>query len=124
VKEGGIELPEHPQLLRELRAARTRYAAGRSSVVLPRIGGSHCDLAQALALAVYEHDRRSLDSGMTMSVPSGQVRTRRFLRGEDDLALPFPEAEARGEYAKARLAAMRHRAGVPLTTKWEPGLRE
>jgi len=27
---GEIELFEHPQLLRELRAVRTRYAAGRS----------------------------------------------------------------------------------------------
>jgi hypothetical protein len=40
-----------------LRAVRTRYAAGRSSVVLPRIRGSHCDLAQSLAVAVFEHDR-------------------------------------------------------------------
>ena len=31
---------------------------GARSVVLPRIGGSHCDLAQALAIAVYEHDLR------------------------------------------------------------------
>jgi hypothetical protein len=57
LSEGSVELPEHPDLLRELRAIRTRYAAGRSSVVLPRIGGSHCDLAQALAIAVFEHDR-------------------------------------------------------------------
>jgi hypothetical protein len=57
LNEGSIELPERSQVVRELRAIRTRYAAGRSSVVLPRIGGSHCDLAQALAIAVYEHDR-------------------------------------------------------------------
>jgi hypothetical protein len=56
INEGTIELPEHPQLLRELRAVRTRYAAGRSSVVLPRIGGSHCDLAQALAIACFDLD--------------------------------------------------------------------
>jgi len=60
LNEGSLELPEHPDLLRELRAVRTRYAAGRSSVVLPRVGGSHCDLAQALAVAVFEHDRRSV----------------------------------------------------------------
>ena len=60
VNEGSVELPEHPLLIRELRAIRTRYSAGRSSVVLPRIGGSHCDLAQSLALAVYEHDRRGV----------------------------------------------------------------
>jgi hypothetical protein len=120
VNEGGIELPEHAQLLRELRAARTRYAAGRSSVVLPRIGGSHCDLAQALSLAVYEHDRRSLDAGATMSVPSGQVRSLRF-REEAD---PYPDAQAVGSFARDRLAGMRKRAGVPATTKWTPELRD
>ena len=36
---------------------RTRYAAGASSVVTPRIGSSHSDLAVATALAVYEHRR-------------------------------------------------------------------
>jgi hypothetical protein len=77
INEGGIELYEHPDLLRELRAIRTRYAAGKSSVVLPRIGGSHCDLAQSLAIAVYEHDRHSLGGEeVTMSVPSGQGEIR------------------------------------------------
>ena len=57
LNDGSIEMYEHPQLLRELRAVRTRYAAGRSSVVLPRIGGSHCDLGQSLAIACLEHDR-------------------------------------------------------------------
>jgi hypothetical protein len=60
LNEGGIDLPENAELLRELRAVRTRYGAGRSSVVLPRIGASHCDRAQALAIAVYEHDRKTL----------------------------------------------------------------
>jgi hypothetical protein len=41
---------------RSIRAstAQTRYAAGVSTVVNPRVGGSHGDLAQALALACYE----------------------------------------------------------------------
>ena len=38
LNEGSIELYEHPDLVRELRSVRTRYAAGRSSVVLPRVG--------------------------------------------------------------------------------------
>jgi hypothetical protein len=109
INEGGIELPEHPDLLRELRAIRTRYSAGRSSVVLPRIGGSHCDLAQALAIAVFEHDRRSLNSGPTMSVPSGLVQTRRFRDDEPNL---HPDAVASGSFARERLAAMR---GAPAT---------
>lgn len=60
VNDGSLELYEHPELVRELRAVRTRHAAGRSSVVLPRIAGGHCDHAQALALAVFEHDRHGL----------------------------------------------------------------
>jgi hypothetical protein len=49
-----LDLYEHPDLLAELRRLRTRYAAGSASVVNPRVGGSHGDLAQALALAVWE----------------------------------------------------------------------
>ena len=68
--EGSIELYVHAELLRELRAIRTRYAAGRSSVITPRIGKSHCDHAQALAIACLHHDRRGLgDSYASMSSP-------------------------------------------------------
>ena len=51
----GIELYEHRDLLAELRRLRTRYTAGSAAVVNPRVGGSHGDLAQALALAVHGH---------------------------------------------------------------------
>jgi Terminase large subunit, T4likevirus-type, N-terminal len=51
---GSLELYPDEQLLTELRRLRTRYSAGSSSVVNPRVGGSHGDMAQALALAVYE----------------------------------------------------------------------
>jgi hypothetical protein len=57
-----LDLYEHVDLLAELRRLRTRYTAGTSSVVNPRVGGSHGDLAQALALAVFENDRRGLSS--------------------------------------------------------------
>jgi hypothetical protein len=60
INDGSIELYEHSELLRELRAIRTRYAAGRSSVVMPRIGRGHCDHAQALAIACLAHDRSGL----------------------------------------------------------------
>jgi hypothetical protein len=40
-------------LLAELGRLRTKYAAGSSSVVNPRVGSSHGDLAQALTIAVY-----------------------------------------------------------------------
>ncbi len=52
-----LELYGEPVLLGELRRLRSRYAAGRASVVSPRAGDSHGDIAQALALAVFEHDR-------------------------------------------------------------------
>jgi phage terminase large subunit-like protein len=48
-----LELYDDQQLLAELGRLRTKYSAGSSSVVNPRVGGSHGDLAQALALAVY-----------------------------------------------------------------------
>lgn len=87
LNEGSIELPEHPDLLRELRAIRTRYAAGRSSVVLPRIGASHCDLAQALALAVYQHDLAGLGGNRgRLSLYKGRKPVPRALRFGDPLA--------------------------------------
>jgi hypothetical protein len=57
---GGLELYDAPGLVAELRRLRTRYAAGAASVVNPRAGGSHGDLAQALALAVYDLDRHGV----------------------------------------------------------------
>lgn len=52
---GTVELYDEPQLIAELRRLRARHTAGQASVVNPRVGGSHGDLAQALALAVHEH---------------------------------------------------------------------
>lgn len=60
---GGLELYPEPGLVSELRRLRTRYAAGAPSVVNPRAGGSHGDMAQALALAVFEHDRHGVGGG-------------------------------------------------------------
>jgi hypothetical protein len=65
LNDGSIELYEHSELLRELRAIRTRYAAGRSSVVMPRIGRGYCDHAQALAIACLAHDRSGLGGPTT-----------------------------------------------------------
>ena len=49
---GTLELYEHPDLLAELRRLRTRFSAGQSAVVNPRVGRSHGDMAQAIALAL------------------------------------------------------------------------
>jgi phage terminase large subunit-like protein len=47
-----IELPNDPQLLRELGRVRTKVRAGSSGVDLPVTSDGHCDLVVALALAV------------------------------------------------------------------------
>lgn len=120
-----IELTADEQTIAELLRIRTRFRSGSSQVEVPRVGDSHGDRAIALAAAVHALDRHGVGGFMTFHAPTGgRIRTRRFLREEDDLALPFPQAEARGEHATERLAAMRKRAGVPQTTRLEPGLRE
>jgi phage terminase large subunit-like protein len=55
LNEGSLELYEEPTLLAELRRLRTKYRAGHAAVVNPRVGGSHGDLAQALALSVWRY---------------------------------------------------------------------
>jgi hypothetical protein len=59
----GIELYADHELVRELKRLRSKYRSGAASVENPRIGGSHGDKAQALALATYEHDRWGLRGG-------------------------------------------------------------
>ena len=58
-----LELYEQRDLLAELRRLRTKYTAGASTVLTPRVGGSHCDLAMGLALAAWEFDRHGLGGG-------------------------------------------------------------
>jgi hypothetical protein len=53
-----LELRDDPDLTAELRRLRTKRTAGQATVVNPRVGGSHGDRAQALALAVYEQALR------------------------------------------------------------------
>lgn len=52
---GTLEIFDDPQLVAELRRLRTKFTAGSAAIVNPRVGGSHGDMAQALALAVFEH---------------------------------------------------------------------
>ncbi len=54
LQTGTLVLPDHPALIAELRRLRTKYTAGAAGVVNPRVGNSHGDMAQALALAVSE----------------------------------------------------------------------
>jgi hypothetical protein len=52
IDEGNITLPNHPDLLRELRALRVKYTSQGQKVELARVGRSHCDRAVALAVAI------------------------------------------------------------------------
>lgn len=54
LEDESLELYSHEPLIAELKRLRTKFSAGRAAVVNPRVGGSHGDIAQALALAVYE----------------------------------------------------------------------
>jgi hypothetical protein len=53
-----IVLPRHPQLIAELARVRTKLPRGRGAALVetPRVGDSHCDIANALALGVSEFD--------------------------------------------------------------------
>jgi hypothetical protein len=82
--DGSLTLPDNPALLTELRRLRTRFSAGQSSVVNPRVGGSHGDIAQALAMAVHalsgakgpgaaykEYMEAELKFGSAAAIPEG-----------------------------------------------------
>ena len=61
-----ISLPIHDQLQRELCRVRERARAGQSAIELPRSVDGHCDLASALALAVWELESRPVWQGEDM----------------------------------------------------------
>jgi hypothetical protein len=62
--DGRLVLPDHPELIGELRRLRTKFSAGSAAIVNPRVGGSHGDMAQALALAVFELASTVVSSGV------------------------------------------------------------
>jgi hypothetical protein len=75
--DASLRLPDHPRLTAELRRLRTRYTAGSATVVNPRVGGSHGDIAQALALAVFELRQRSRRSWVPLGTASERPKLRR-----------------------------------------------
>jgi len=84
--DGTLELYAEAELLAELRRVRRRFTgAGRSEVHLPRVGGSHCDRAQALALATWAHRRHVTGSGDGMGGAETESSSAE-LRGADALA--------------------------------------
>jgi hypothetical protein len=64
---GDLELRDHPDLIAELERIEVAYSAGTQSIRIPRVGGSHGDLAQACALAVAELARVPGDNGKVIS---------------------------------------------------------
>ena len=62
-----ISLPIHDQLQRELCRVRERARSGQSAIELPRSVDGHCDLAAALALAVWELESRPVGRARTWS---------------------------------------------------------
>jgi phage terminase large subunit-like protein len=54
IYSGRLELYGHEELLSELQRLEVSYAAGGGTVRTPRMGGSHCDLAVAVAMAASE----------------------------------------------------------------------
>jgi phage terminase large subunit-like protein len=73
---GELEVYDQPDLVAELRRLRTKFSAGQAAVINPRVGGSHGDMAQALAMAVYSQ-RGSTD---TRRRASGGGRSNAYLR--------------------------------------------
>lgn len=67
-----VTFPDDQQLVSELCRIRSKLRSGSSQVELPRSGESHCDLAVAVASAVYELDRHGSSQGST-SVARGRV---------------------------------------------------
>jgi hypothetical protein len=117
--ERTLILPDDPDLLAELRRLQTRFRAGSAAVTNPRVGGSHGDRAQALALATFEHSQ-GRRGGEWFAVPDGRlvdpskrVTTRGGLRlvgehhfdvGPDGERVPPPGHDAsRDPYSPRRL---------------------
>lgn len=68
-----LELYRQPELLAELRRLRAQFKAGHASVVNPRAGDSHGDVAQALALGVWaKRSWRTVGGGST-AVARGDI---------------------------------------------------
>jgi phage terminase large subunit-like protein len=90
VYSGRISLPDDADLLGELDRLRTRLKAGASTVDLTRQGGSHLDLAMALAGAVGELDRKGAPRPLRTSSMLRGERPSRGLQPEPEVTLGLP----------------------------------
>lgn len=69
LREGRARIPDHPRLIEQLKAIRWQALPGGGiSIIKPRVtaradrGGSHCDLADAWVLSVWELGGLSVDA--------------------------------------------------------------
>lgn len=97
-----LELYDQPGLVAELKRLRSRYTAGAASVVNPRVGGSHGDMAQALALAVYEHDRWGIARGSAFTQSSQRSEPAIVRLADLDKIMPSPVRRTRRWYDAER----------------------
>jgi hypothetical protein len=100
LQRAALELYEEPVLLGELRRLRTRYAAGRAAVEVPRSGDSHGDVAQALALAVWASPRGA-PGRLPMENDAGDLGVS-ALRGEERIVAMRERHDARAADAPVR----------------------
>jgi hypothetical protein len=80
-----LELYHNPDLIAELRRLRSRYTAGSSAVINPRVGGSHGDMAQALALAVFRAGQSAPAAGAAVRAPQGGWRSGGYVSVADQV---------------------------------------
>lgn len=93
--DGLVELPNCSRLLSQLRRVTSKpLAGGRMSIVLPRVGNAHGDLAVAsiMSLARYQESAagrkyEELSALMRGAQPSTSKKTTRELREEQDLEM-------------------------------------
>lgn len=79
--DGTLELFGHPALIADLRALRTKFTAGSSHVVTPRVNGSHCDTAVSLSLAIHHFDRFGVQRGTPGNRRPNERDTGTYSRG-------------------------------------------
>ncbi len=60
--DGSLILPDHPDLLDEIRRVRLKLEQGGAKIILPKSSKGHCDMVQALAVGVF-HRRVTVERG-------------------------------------------------------------
>jgi hypothetical protein len=119
-----IDLDADEDLAADLLAPRYSIDSQGRRVVEPKADTKRRlrrspDRADAVVMALSIEPPGKRAQYMTMIIPSGQIRQRRFL----DVADPYAGADARGDMGRARLDELRRQAGVPISTRWRPDIR-